>query len=323
MLGLVLLTALLLTQFISRAHTDLLTEARRSQLEPLRDEAYTVLQVSLAVLRDCAAVDEGLHAPAQGWGDPLTYSGYIPPPEYTVRVEILDESGKLPLAARSAAALLGLLRELNVSATDTDRFVDALLAWTEAEAAARTIDGLVAATDGTPALAAPQAALRSFEELRFIPATRAVLCDEQGDWNETGRAFLANVTLHPLGAINVNTASDVLLTALGLNPTAVNPARQNRPGSPESVLRSMDGIGPAADAGITVGTDATVLRIRITATQGARRFTLEVVAQPGGDTALAPVPTDLAAGESEPRPWTRNSIDSGFRILEVQENNGY
>ena len=36
-LGLILLTSLLLTHFINRAHTELLTEARHSQQEPLRD----------------------------------------------------------------------------------------------------------------------------------------------------------------------------------------------------------------------------------------------------------------------------------------------
>lgn len=323
-LGLVLLTALLLTQFISRAHTELLTEARRSQLEPLRAEAYSALQVSLAVLADFAAVDEGLHAPTQGWSEPLAHTDYAPPEGFTVEAEILDETGKLPLTARNVAAWQNLLRELDVPIADVDRFAEAFLAWTEAEAVERNIDGLVAATDDTPALAAPQAALRSFDELRFIPATRAVLCDEQGDWNETGRAFLANVTLHPFNAVNVNTASDAVLAALGLDATAIHAQRQSGPNRPARVLRSMDELGTQAapaDVGIATGIAATVLRIRITTAYGARRFTLEAVVQRGGRRS-APPTTAEPTEESVPRPWTRNSIDSGFSILEILENHG-
>lgn len=324
-LGLVLLTSLLLTQFISRAHTELLTEARRSQIEPLRNEAYSVLQVSLAVLSDFAAVDEGLHAPAQGWGEPLVYADYTPPEGFTVAAEILDESGKLPLTNRDAAALQSLLRELNVPITEADRFVEALLAWTESEAIARSIDSSITTIDGVPALTAPQAALRSFDELRFIPAIRAVLCDEQGDWNETGRALLDNVTLHPLTAINVNSASAVVLNALGLDAGAIEARRNTATNRRDNVLRSLSEIGaPAAETatGIQTGVSATLLRIRIVTAYGARRFTLEAIVQPGG-SETPPNPPSAAEEATEPRPWTRNSIDSGFRILEIQENNGY
>ena len=324
-LGLVLLTSLLLTQFISRAHTELLTEARRSQIEPLRNEAYSALQVSLAVLNDLAAVDEGLHGPAQGWGEPLVYADYIPPPGFTVEAAILDESGKLPLGTRDATVLQNLLRELQVPIADADRFVEALLAWTESEAIARSLDGSINAIDGAPALTAPQAALRSFDELRFIPATRAVLCDEQGDWNETGRAFLVNVTLHPLSTINVNSASEVVLNALGLDAGAIEARRTTSKNPRDSVLRSLGDIrAPAVEAanGIQTGVEATVLRIRIITAYGARKFTLDAVVQPGGPSPTAN-PSPAEAAETEPRPWTRNSIDSGFRILEIQENNGY
>lgn len=324
-LGLVLLTSLLLTQFISRAHTELLTEARRSQIEPLRNEAYSALQVSLAVLSDFAAVDEGLHAPAQGWGEPLIHADYVPPAGFTVEATILDESGLLPLGTRDATVLQNLLRELDVPIADADRFVEALLAWTESEAIARSLDRSITMIDGAPALTAPQAALRSFDELRFIPAIRAVLCDEQGDWNETGRTFLANVTLHPFPAINVNSASEVVLNALGLDAGAIEARRTTANNPRDRVLRSLGDVGASAATtatGIQTGVSATLLRIRIVTAYGARRFTLEAVVQPGGDpTTTNPPPAD--AEETEPRPWTRNSIDSGFSILEIRENNGY
>lgn len=323
-LGLVLLTSLLLTQFISRAHTELLTEARRSQIEPLRNEAYSALQISLAVLADFVAVDGGLYAPDQGWGEPLAYADYTPPEGFTVEAEILDESGKLPLSNRDATPLQNLLRELNVPVTDADRFVEALLAWTEAEAIARSIDSSITSIDGAPALTAPQAALRSFDELRFIPATRAVLCDEQGNWNETGRAFLANITLHPLASININSANSEVLKALGLDAKAIEAQRNAATNRRGNVLRSLSEIGTAAPpaAGVQIDVNATLLRIRIVTAYGARRFTLEAVVQPAG-TPAANSGQSEAAEQTEPRPWTRNSIDSGFSILEIQENNGY
>jgi type II secretory pathway component PulK len=321
-LGLILLTALLLTQFIDRAHTELLTEARRSQLAPLREEAYSALQVSFASLADFAALDQGLNSPAQGWGEPLAHADYTPPLGFAVTAEIIDDTGRLSLVNRDPAALQALLRELGVSATDADAFIEAYLAWTESEAIARSLSGMIDAGDDTPVLTAPQAALRSYEELRFIPAIRDVLCDEQGDWNETGRAFLANVTLHPVNVINLNSASPELLSALGYDPATVAAQREAALGPTPNVFYSTADLSAAAGAPVvSVGTDATLLRIRITTAYGARRFSLDVVVESGrgGNQSR---PEDPDAAQTEPRPWTRNSIDSGFRILEIRENSG-
>ncbi|MFZ9682670.1 MAG: hypothetical protein ACO3DQ_05625, partial [Cephaloticoccus sp.] len=321
-LGLILLTALLLTQFIDRAHTELLTEARRSQLAPLREEAYSALQVSFATLADFAALDQGLHSPAQGWGQPLSHAAYTPPPGFTVTAEIIDDTGRLSLVNRDTTAMQALLRELGVSATDTDAFIEAYLAWTESEAIALALPGMIDAGDDTPVLTAPQAALRSFEELRFIPAIRAVLCDEQGDWNETGRVFLANVTLHPVNVINLNSASPELLAALGYDPATVAAQREAALGPTPNVLYSTADLSTAAGSPVvSVGTEAPLLRLRITTAYGARRFYLEVVIQ-GGNGGGQSAPEDPDAAQTEPRPWTRNSIDSGFRILEIRENSG-
>lgn len=328
-LGLILLTSLLLTQFIARAHTELLADARRSQLEPLRDEAYSALEVTFAVLADIEAADQGLHAPAQGWGEPLDYAEYDPPSGFAAEVQVGDESGKLSLAnaGNDTVALVNLLTNLGCLSSDAERIVDAILAWTRPEYPARYADyRTITAADGAPELVPPQSPLRSFDELRLIPIVRELLCDENGDWNEIGANFRASTTLFPSGQVNLNTASPEVLDALGLDADRIASAREQAGAESPQVFYSLGDVGAslgqAADTS-AVGVDATQLRVHIITRQGGRKFELTAIIQRGDSPVAPPPPTTEEEPTSESRPWTRNSIDSAFRILEIQENNGF
>lgn len=326
-LGLVLLTSLLLTRFIARAHTELLTEARKSQLEPLRDEAYSALQVTLAVLADFQAVDTGLHIPSQGWGEPLTYANYSPPPGFQTDVIVADESGKISLANIDPATLHNLLLTLEFISSDADRVVDSILAWTKVEYPAQyTESSTTQSQDGVPDLIPPYEALRSYHELKLMPVVRQLLCNENGDWNEAGQRFLDNVSLFSFNQVNLNTARIEVLTALGLDAKEIVARREQVTGGSHPGFSSLAEVGsvPGQDSGSTqVGVDAIQLRLHIVTRYGSRKFQLVVNVQ-RGSASTQPNPTgDPDAPTSDPRPWTRNSIDSGFRILEIRENNGF
>ncbi|MCF7689874.1 MAG: general secretion pathway protein GspK [Cephaloticoccus sp.] len=330
-LGLVLLTSLLLTRFIARAHTELLTEARQGQIEPLRSEAYSALQVSMAVLADFTALDQGLHAPAQGWGDPLHYAEYTSPAGFQTEVKIEDETGKLSLASADAAALQNLLLALDCAPSDADRIIDSILAWTKAEYPAQFADStLIKAHESIPELTPPHAALRSFDELRLMPLVRQVMCDENGDWNELGNRFRQRVSLFAFSQVNLNTAGPEVLTALGLDADGITRLREQGENSPAKVFSSLADAGTALGqnpALTQIGVDAVQLRIRITTRLGSRKFQMVADVQRGSEssqnTAVPDANTNPDDPVSDPRPWTRNSIDSGFRILEILENNGY
>ena len=67
-------TALLL--FIEKASTDLIVHVRDSDRVRLRQEAYSALETTLAVLVDFQEVLGGLHSPAEGWAEPLEWGDY-------------------------------------------------------------------------------------------------------------------------------------------------------------------------------------------------------------------------------------------------------
>jgi general secretion pathway protein K len=331
-LGLVLLTALLLTRFIERANTELLAESRFAQLPALRDEAYSTLQVTLAVLADFSAADNGLHAPAQGWDDPLTYAGYTPPDGFQTTVRIEDETGKLSLPDADAASLQELLVTAGCLPLDAQRVSDAILSWSRPDHTAQFSES----DDDTyqqldPAITPPHAALQSFAELQLIPAVRDLLCNPDGSWNGIGQRFLASVSLYSFNHINLNTVGPDVLAALGLQADALlaqreDNARKNDPrgaGVFYALSDASSALNGSPDAMARLGVDVSCLRVVITTRQGGRKFQLVAVVQPGapgnGGTA-APAPNTTA---TTPRSWTTKSIDSAFRILEIRENNGF
>ncbi|MFI5357559.1 MAG: hypothetical protein ACHQ4G_09510, partial [Opitutales bacterium] len=252
-LGLVLLTALLLTRFIERANTELLVEARTLSQVPLRDEAYAELQVALAVLADYAAIDNGLHSPAQGWGDPLAAANYTPPAPFQAEVRVEDESAKLSLARIDAATLQKLLVALGCLPTEAERISDGILAWTRPDYAAQFTESDAATfAQLDPPLVPPRVALRSWAELRLLPAVRQAFCDDTGNWNPLGRRFLANVSLVAFDRINLNTAGREVLDAAGVDADEVLALRKPAAGSKSS--RSAQIFYTAADLRSSLGT---------------------------------------------------------------------
>ncbi len=326
-LGLILLTSLLLTRFIARAHTELLTEARQSQLEPLRDEAYSALQVTLAVLADFQAIDSGLHAPSEGWGEPLLHADYTPPAGFQTEVKVLDESGKISLAKIDPNALHNLLLTLDFLPSDADRIVDSILAWTQAEYPAQYRESSATQSQASiPDLNPPLKALRSFTELKLIPVVRQLLCDESGDWNEAGERLLSNVNLFANNQVNLNTAGTDVLNALGLDTESIIAGRNRADGRSPQIFTSLSDVGSFGrqNSGSTlVGVDAVLLRIQVVAKFGGRKFLLVADVQRGSGSTQSTPAINTDEPTSDPRPWTRNRIDSGFRILEIRENNGF
>ena len=331
-LGIILLTALLLTRFIERAQSELLAEARHAQLPALRGEAYSALQVSLAVLADYIAVDGGLRSPAQGWGEPLAQTDYTPSDGLQVAVQVEDESARLSLPGADPVTLLELLVVAGCTDSEAERIADAIVAWTRAEHPPRFAESdpdFFALSD--PALVPPHAPLRSFGELQLLPAVRDVLMDGDSRWNEIGRVFLANLSLHRFTQVNLNTAGPEMLLALGLDANAIlarrDPGLHGLTDPAAGIFQSVADVatltGDPAAAG-RIGVETTCLRISITVLQGGRSFHLLAVVQPGGGTARPPANTGPeTTPPTTPRAWTSKSIDSPFRILEIQENHGY
>ena len=333
-LGLILLTSFMLMRFIDRAHTELLTEAKHGQQVPLRHEAYSALQVTFAVLEDIAEIDEGLHSPDQGWGDPLDYFEYTPAEDIDVTITVEDETAKLSLATTDAITLTTLLTTLEVLNSDAERIADAILTWSRPDHTAQFSESEANTyRRRDPPLTTPQRPLRTFDELRLMPAVLEILCDENGEWNETGRRFLDNVSLLPFDFINLNTGRADVLSALGMDDANLRALQDRRladrrePPRPYYNLADVGEDLGSLPENDRFGTEAQILRITIKASQGGRVYKLVALVRSGG-AQDGPARPDSPEGDapeptSEPRPWTRNSIDSPFQILDIRENDGF
>ncbi|MBI2515975.1 MAG: general secretion pathway protein GspK [Opitutae bacterium] len=321
-LGMVFLASLLLTAFIERSGVELAAETKAAQRVFLREEAYAVLEWAQAALADQAALHAGLHSPAEGWGRPLEIYDYAAPPGIKVDVVVADETGKLPLAVVDDATLRLFLGVLGLAATDADELSDALLTWTRADHASlyRELDDAYSHPPGRP--------LRTFDELRCLPAARRCLLDKDGRWNELGRRFCAEASLYEFDRINANTASGMVFRSLGLSvPDA---AFEGQPKGPQGKvdarpiyttaddIRSVFGSSPAA---LRLRAQANCVRVTVLTRSGSRGFRLEAVIDLGADPVKSPVHSAAADPQrASPRPWTALGSRSGLRFLEITES---
>ena len=339
-LGVILLTSFLLTRLIDRAAGELLAETKAATRTALRDEAYSALEVTLAVLADVSANDNGLHSPQQGWSDPLEYAGYEPPAGYQIVVSFEDETGKLPLASTSDSVLQHYLETIGATTIQAERLADALLGWTKSdyipsfsEADPRTYE------NSALPYAPPHRALRTFEELRAVAVARELFFDADGRWTELGDKFRADASLFSFSKVNINTARPSVLVAMGVN-TAQAVALTDEltatadPARAPKFYRSIDQAATEHGAELSqfgFGADIQCLRVRVIVHRGATVFSLEAVVQPGSSSRAAataplatvtPDPNAPVATPVDPRALTRKSIDYPFSILELRETDG-
>ena len=82
----ILFTTFALVAFMEKAGNDLIVEQRYLETRRLRAEAYSALEVTLAVLEDFRDAGNGLHSPSEGWNDPLAFASYTPTEGRTVDI---------------------------------------------------------------------------------------------------------------------------------------------------------------------------------------------------------------------------------------------
>jgi len=340
-LGVILLTSFLITRLMDKAAVELAAESKASSKTSMRQEAYSALEASLAVMADYAAVDNGLHAAEQGWAHPLQQANYQPSPGFSVEVSVEDETGKLSLPVAEEKVLRGYLDAIGCPVTSLDDLADALLVWTKANYVPQGLDYDAENFAGSALpYKAPQRPLHSFEELRAIPATRELFFDKEGHWNDLGLRFMAGSSLYQFTASNVNSARPEGMLALGLDASHIESlvlARDaNR--SSNSFYRSageMSGVlGKDIVPPAGLGADAICLHVIVAVKQGSREYRLDAWVSPAGSVPVTapPPPVGLSTNGGDPsggatpipakRTSTRNKVDSPFQILELRENNG-
>lgn len=292
-----------LTLFIEKADTDLLVDIRAADAARLRLEAYSALETTLGVLEDFRIVGNGLHSPAEGWGNPLEFASYEPlEAGNTVEVALEDESAKLSLASVKPEVLTALFKYWQVPQDQADQLTDALMGWMKKDYVGASANApRISDYEATPQpFDPPLRPLRSFSELMAIEGVvRASFFDEAGQPNDLYRRFTEAVSLYRFKTPNINgNKLDPLLAQTIYDDqqqrrineylTGTGTYQTQGPGFFKS-NRTIAAVAGGQPAKLGYGTTVSALRITVTVRHGLASFQLAAVVAPAnGATAVPP-----------------------------------
>jgi Type II secretion system (T2SS), protein K len=336
-----LFTSAALVAFLDRAGTDLMVDARSAQAARLRPDAYSALEVTLAVLQDFRRADGNqLRAPSEGWSDPLGWAGWTPSdPNHTVEVSFQDESAKIPLLHADQPTLLNLFESVgygSMAAGDAQKLVDGILGWIR--------------QDYTPAsaiqpdyqqsvlpYAAPGRSPRSMSELAAIDTVRDVFFDADGRPNDLWWQFYSDFSLFNFGRVNINAANADVLTAVGQFDTSQEQGIASYlAGTSQFSTLGRKWFQTVADLQVVTGPAGNLnafaftiraLRINITVHEGNATYTLSTVVAPaqGGASDIMVTATDVQknsanatnASGATAEPATTTTLNTGSLLTVV------
>jgi len=341
-----LFATLALVAFIEKAGTDLLVDAREATGRRLRQEAYSALEVTVAVLEDFRQANGSLRSPAEGWNEPFKFAGWTPRDGCTAEVSFEDESGKLSLPHADAATLVNLFKAWEMPESDAERLADALMSWMKKD----YVPTSSLATDydrGELPYAAPLRPLRSYDELAAIDYARDVFYDEHGRPNDYHRRFVAAFSLYDYSSTNLNSGLSDVLSAVGSFGDAQKQplidyltgsgsyARQG-PGYLQSTDDASRLLGSKIPGGF--GTEISALRVNIVIREGRTEFHLTAVLAPSGGATTVQTKATTTAVTTSDKTGTAEAATSGstattstdaaadkklnypFTLLEIREN---
>ena len=288
-------TAAALTLFVEKAGNDLLVEVRQADSRRLRQEAFSALEVTLAVLEDFRQADTGLHSTAEGWGSPLDWAGWTPSEGRTVDVSFQDESGKIPLQHADLPTLTALFENWQMAPIDAGKLADAVIGWMQ--------NGYIYSTALTPdygdaqiPYAEPGRPLRAFSELAAIDVAKDVFFDENGIPNANYWRFVNDVSIFTFTQPNINGANADVMAAVGqftdiqqqhIGDYLAGVGQYAQEGQQwfqnTSTLVAIAGLGGNA---APFGTTISALRIQITVHDGRSQYRLSTVVSPQGGAGI-------------------------------------
>lgn len=295
-LFLIVLAAFAMSRFIEKAYGEILAEAVYTERDRLRIEAYSALEATVAVLHNVERMAGALHAPTQGWDDPLWLAGVELAPGLDVQVDFEDEMGKMSLPAADRERLMRLFEVLGFDAIAGEELTDSLLGWMSEEAAQGSFSSNLQDYERAELpYKPPYRTLRSFYELAAVAGFKEAFFDG-GVPNDLFRRFTSLVSLYRFETINVNAASpDVLRVWSGVGEQEASFIESNREQFAgekpyfENLGEAETQLGVPLGGGYGVATQA--VRVIVTVTEGTSLFVLSAVVAPSSAAeALRPVP---------------------------------
>lgn len=318
-LVLIAMASYVLVRFIERAAIEVQGEGYYVERAYLRLEAWSMMEVAVAVLADVREIDGSLYSPAQGWQNPLEYARVSPPEGLNVQFEFLDESGKMGINQVDEDSLFLLFDEMGFDLDASQELTDSLLDWIDEDDEVR-IGGAESREYSSENLEmrAANRPLRNLQELKYVIGFKDYFFDLEGVPNENFEQFRQVFTTRNVQRINVNAADSLALMSLaGLGELQVETIYDyldgidNQPGTADdnyfASQEEMAEVVPELDELLPVDFRISILTIKVTVREGGSGYTLI------GTLDLNQTVTIEATGEDG------GSLDYPFLFLELTE----
>ena len=175
----VVLLTFIVTAFLEEATARIKYYGLFHNRDDLRTDAYSAMEVTLAVLNQYLEIEGALWGPGQGWGDPLAELGFQPAHANAVRVTFEDESAKLPLSKLEYDDLLILFDVMGFDFPEAQSLADGLLDWTD-EDDLRRLNGFDGEDyeDKDPPYRPSNSDILTWDEFRLIEPLNRTFWDE-------------------------------------------------------------------------------------------------------------------------------------------------
>ncbi|MDP4611403.1 MAG: general secretion pathway protein GspK [Opitutales bacterium] len=320
-LAIILLLSFLITRFMEEAVEDLEYRSIFNEPTDVRAFAYSMLEVTLATVHEVALIDDGkLHAPEQGWSNPIAYAGIKIPNDWDVQITITDEGGKLPLNTMSEELLNRLLEDqLDMDFGTARELSSSLLDWIDADNG-RRLNGAESEEylSRNPGYKAANGPLQTLEELRYLQTWEDEFFDENGRPNELFEQLSGLVSVINSGPVNINAAPSEVLETLALEEGFQDEALFD--GLDEPYLTSTPDSVNSQTGGVEVG----LLRIMIRVNRGNAPFILTALVEPNfeEDTSAAASAPGSATDNDKPKTGAtseQDAIQYPFKLLLISE----
>ncbi len=285
-LVLIVVVSFALTLFIEKAQVEIKGEGYYVKRAELRMEAWSMMEVAVAVLADVKAIDTALYAPTQGWGDPLEYAKITPREGLEVDFEFIDESGKVNINTLDRDSLVLLFDELGFDLEIASRLSDVLLDWIDGDDETR-IDGAESREYSTLELDVRPANqnLKSLDELRYLFGFRELFFDENGLPLPVFTQLEQAVSIYEVNSLNVNAASSLALRAIAdldeFDKQAIDEFLRGLDGqlgtSDDNYFATADDVAAVLvdiPDGAPLGFKISVLTVKVTVREGDYSYTL-------------------------------------------------
>lgn len=322
-LAIILLLSFIITRFVDEAVEDLEYRAIFNEPPAVRSFTYSMLEVALATIHEVGLIDDGtLHAPEQGWGDPLNYAGIQVPNGWEVSITISDESGRLPINTMKEDALNRMLEESFDFDFGTARELSSmLLDWIDPDDS-RRLNGAESEDylRRRPPYRAANKPLQNLEELRLLEVWEEAFFQSDGRPNERFQKLDSMVSVLNGAPANLNSSPQAVLELLALQG-----------GYDERFL--FDGLGdlpylqelPGSADGQQSGVEAKLLRVTVSLRRGQVPFTVSALVEPnfqtggGGGGRGAPPGSADNEGPKTGASSEQQAMQYPFRIIQLSE----